>query len=277
MSQDLDFPARDGLRLRGTLFSPRGSPKARIVIGSAMGVARGYYAPFAAALAEAGALVLSFDYRGIGDSEAPDSSSLTDWGDRDLAGAFDALAARAPDAPERYLGHSVGGQLLGFVENLRADRAVFVASQSGYYANWEGLGVAVMLGVWSIGIPLSLAISGRLPMKRFGQGEDVPAGVAAQWARWGRRPGYLWSDAMARGGASFLAWRGQLETIAITDDRYAPPRSIRALTEMYRSAYIKLVEIAPSDIGASAIGHFGFFRRRHASTLWPRAIQSLLG
>jgi predicted alpha/beta hydrolase len=29
--------------------------------------------------------------------------------------------------------------------------------------------------------------------------------------------------------------------------------------------------IAPDDVGATAIGHFGFFRRRFEPTLWPRA------
>jgi predicted alpha/beta hydrolase len=27
--------------------------------------------------------------------------------------------------------------------------------------------------------------------------------------------------------------------------------------------------IAPQELGAGPIGHFGFFRRRHAEALWP--------
>lgn len=277
MSHPIHFPAADGFRLAGELFEPAGPARARVVIGAAMGVPRSYYRPFAQHLADRGALVLSFDYRGMGGSaqEPPPACRLSDWGERDLAGAFRALQHEAPAARSLFVGHSVGGQLLGFVPELDAEAALFVASQSGYYGNWSGLPRALMFGVWNGLIPLFVSALGRLPMKAARQGEDVPGGVAQQWAEWGRRPGYLWPDAMARGGASFTRWRGRLLSLGIADDRYAPRRSIEALGEMYRAATVLVREVAPRDVGAQEIGHFGFFRRRFEASLWAMALDHL--
>ena len=35
--------------------------------------------------------------------------------------------------------------------------------------------------------------------------------------------------------------------------------------------------IAPEDINALRIGHFGFFREQFRQTLWPRAVADLVG
>jgi predicted alpha/beta hydrolase len=80
---------------------------------------------------------------------------------------------------------------------------------------------------------------------------------------------------MARGGASFTRWQGRLLSLAIADDGYAPPRSIEALGQMYRAATVRVREVAPREVGAKAIGHFGFFRRRFEPSLWTMATDHL--
>ena len=36
-----------------------------------------------------------------------------------------------------------------------------------------------------------------------------------------------------------------------------------------------MTRLSPRDVGERRIGHFGFFRRRYAGTLWPYAGQWL--
>ena len=48
-------------------------------------------------------------------------------------------------------------------------------------------------------------------------------------------------------------------------------RNIESLHSIYSGAARELRRIAPHDAGVERIGHFGFFRRRHADTLWPLA------
>jgi predicted alpha/beta hydrolase len=39
----------------------------------------------------------------------------------------------------------------------------------------------------------------------------------------------------------------------------------------YAAAPREMRRIAPRDIGARRIGHFGFFSRRYSQRLWPQA------
>jgi hypothetical protein len=43
----------------------------------------------------------------------------------------------------------------------------------------------------------------------------------------------------------------------------------------YENALRELLRIAPADVGANRIGHFGFFRPQFESTLWRR-LETLL-
>jgi predicted alpha/beta hydrolase len=47
-------------------------------------------------------------------------------------------------------------------------------------------------------------------------------------------------------------------------------RNIDSLHGFYANAVRDMRRIAPGDIGAPGIGHFGFFRKRFEESLWPR-------
>ncbi|MFN7134780.1 MAG: serine aminopeptidase domain-containing protein, partial [Myxococcales bacterium] len=271
--ETLRFEATDGFALEGTLF-PADGARGAVLIGSAMGVPRRLYAGLAAYFAEAGLTTLTFDYRGIAGSRTGPlrgfEARLVDWAERDLAVAFALLAARAPSVPPLYFGHSVGGQLLGFVPPRPLAGALFVASQSGHWRQWSGWRRPAMWGLWHLMIPSLVPAFGFLPMKRLGQGEDVPAGVARQWAEWGRSRDYLMVGVRERGARGFAEFAGPLRSDAIEDDGYAPPRSVEALLRLYTGAEAarELRLWRPGDVGADAIGHFGAFRPKFRDTLW---------
>jgi hypothetical protein len=68
--RQLVFAAHDGLRLAASIFEPEcmEDALATVLVASATGVKRHFYNKFATFLAENGFVVMSFDYRGIGDS-----------------------------------------------------------------------------------------------------------------------------------------------------------------------------------------------------------------
>src|SRR5580693_1768134 len=65
---DITFPAVDDYALGATLFLPRGAKQHAVLINSATAVPRKIYRKFAGYLAGRGFAVLTYDYRGIGDS-----------------------------------------------------------------------------------------------------------------------------------------------------------------------------------------------------------------
>src|SRR5262249_33162279 len=111
--------ATDGVRLTATVWDPSAPSSRTVVIASATGVKRRYYAPFASWLAKQGFSVVTFDYRGIGDSRSNDATpTMHDWGERDLAGVLAWTASELGAGRASILGHSVGGQLIGLLPDL---------------------------------------------------------------------------------------------------------------------------------------------------------------
>src|SRR6201746_1928861 len=73
---DITFPATDGYLLGATLFLPRGAKRNAVLINSATAVPRKIYRGLAGYLARRGCAVLTYDYRGTGDSRP---KSLTNY------------------------------------------------------------------------------------------------------------------------------------------------------------------------------------------------------
>jgi predicted alpha/beta hydrolase len=279
VSEPITIPARDGYVLAGDLFLPPGPARAAVLVAPAMGVPRGYYARFAAFLAREGLAALTVDYRGIGGSRRGglrvDPATLRDWGERDLAGAADLLAARVPGVPLLWVGHSVGGQLLGLVDDVPLAGALLVAAQSGHWRLWTGAWRAWIFLLWHVLIPGLVPVLGKLPAAVLGGGEDVPPGVAREWAAWGRRRDYVMSYARPRGGRGFARLRAPIVSYAIADDAYAPLASVRELLRYYALAPTELRVVRPDEVGERHVGHFGFFRARFEPTLWREALAFL--
>jgi predicted alpha/beta hydrolase len=261
MIEPIRIAARhDGYALIGDLYLPDGAPRACALIGSAMAVRSRFYGPFARHLAAQGIAALTFDYRGIGASKPQGSlkgfaAHFHDWGEKDLAGAADFLRARFPALPQHFVGHSAGGQLMGMIEGARFDRALFVAAGTAFWKAYRGLPRAVMVALWYGVIPAATALTGYLPMRAFGQGDDVPLGVAREWAAWGKDPRYVFAWAEPRGGLSYLRYDGPLRALCFEDDAYAPRAAMESLLSLYPRAQTELrLEKGP-------VGHFGFFQK----------------
>src|SRR5258708_14325190 len=122
-SMDLMLPARDGVKLAATLFEPSTPNGMAILLNSGTGIPRRFYGAFAQHLSDRGFAVLTYDYRGIGQSNAPSSAAVEHWGAVDQSSVIDHLARLRPGAP---LGHSFGGQVLGLADNIAGAAAAGV-------------------------------------------------------------------------------------------------------------------------------------------------------
>src|SRR5262245_21810152 len=86
-----------GHELAAEIFAPPADPRGAALIVPAMGVTQGYYASFAAWLAEQGFVVATFDYLGIGRSRngrmRDVRATIVDWASLDCAAMLDAVSA----------------------------------------------------------------------------------------------------------------------------------------------------------------------------------------
>jgi predicted alpha/beta hydrolase len=264
---EVTLTAADGYPLGATVF---GSGDKAVLVMPATGVPQSYYAKFAAYLAERGFTALTFDYRGIGRSRATHAKQvkarMQDWALLDAAAAIRFLSSKQL----RVVGHSFGGQALGLLPDPeRIASALLVGSQSGYWRNWPVSGRLWMWPVTHVALPGVATLLGYFPGSRLGFGEDLPKGVALQWASWCRHPRYLVGALGVEETYARVVTR--VRAYAIADDPFAPYGAVQALSALYPNTRWETRRVAPGDVGAKSLGHFGFFRERFRDSLWREA------
>jgi predicted alpha/beta hydrolase len=283
---DITFPAVDGYALGATLFLPRGAKRHAVLINSATAVPRKIYRGFAGYLARRGSAVLTYDYRGIGDSRQKSlvgynqpkslvgfNASMSDWAALDATAAVAWMRERYHDLPLGYVGHSFGGQALGLLaNNSEVSRALLIAAQAGYWklmASPERYRVFALLNF--VGSPLT-RLMGYAP-GWSGIGEDLPKGVFEQWVRWVMSERYLFNDPNLKALSNFAKYKGTLRSLCLSDDPWATRPAVELLCSGFTSTKPEILTITPADAGATAIGHLGFFRSEHRDTLWRGAAE----
>lgn len=273
--------AADGAPLSARFFAPAQPHRAAVLIGGAMGVRQDYYQAFAGWLAQQGFLVATFDYRGSGESRPRDRSlrevdvDLFDWA-ADTDTVIEALAARAGEVPLYLIGHSLGAQLPGLLRQRdRIAGLLSVAAGSGYWRDNAPPLKRTVLYFWHVLVPLGTALFGYFPGRRIGKVGDLPKGVVLQWRRWCLHPRYHVGAEGAPVRERFEAARFPVVALSITDDELMTERGTRVLVDCYANAPRRIERIAPADVQARRIGHFGFFREQFRATLWQRSAQLL--
>jgi predicted alpha/beta hydrolase len=285
LPNDTTLVCDDGRALAASWFEPpQGTPRAVAVMHSATGVPRHFYRAFAQWLAARGYAVLTYDYRGIGQSRHGDlraeRASMADWAVLDMSAALAAAEARRErdGLPLLLVGHSFGGNALGFARGVeRADAILGIAAQSGEWRQWPNpdrwLTAAFFYGL----LPAVVALFGHAPAWALGGGaQPLPPEVARQWARWGRRRGFSFSDPAMQAHRAFSAVVAPVHLWHVGDDwTYGPPSCVDALAEQFRQAAVQRHALQPADVGLARIGHFGAFRRELGPRIWPRLLRPM--
>jgi predicted alpha/beta hydrolase len=270
---EVTIPARDGYPLAGTLHLPALESRRVVVINSALAIAARFYRHLAAGLAEAGYTALTWDYRGIGASK-PDRlrgfpATARDWVLLDMAGVVDWVAGELTPQRIFFIGHSLGGQFAGLLDNGSSiDGMATMSAQSGHWRMQPG-----EQRIWAffhlyVTLPLLSRIVGYGPWSLIGPGEDLPKSAALEWASWCRHRDYLLGDSTLP-LVRFQQFTAPVLAYSFGDDTWGQPRSVDAMMRAYPNVERRHAE--PADFGLESIGHVGYFRPA-AKALWQDTI-----
>lgn len=276
--KEITFPAADGFSLAGTVYRPQPAGRSAVILmNAATAVPRRFYGRFAAFLAEEGYTVITYDYRGIGDSRPASlrdfDARARDWPEKDMAGVIDWSKEQFAPQSIFTIGHSMGGQVMGLVPNGRhIDAMVTMSAQSGYWRLQGGFQKAAVAFHVHVTFPLLAHLFGYMPWSWFGSAQDLPKGVALDWARWCRHSRYLLDDTSLplHRYADFTA---PVLAYSFADDDWGTARSVNAMMTAYPN--LERRHVTPAEVGLPSIGHFGFFRPA-ARGLWPAVVDWLI-
>lgn len=277
--QRITLRAADGVALGGYVWrhpepDPAGS-RPVVVINAATSVRCRYYARFAAYLHQHGFDVLTYDYRGIGESRPASlrgfEASWMDWGEKDFEAVLGYVDAHFPGQPVDVAAHSIGGFVTGLAPSARRLRRIFtMGAQYAYWRDYAAGQRLRMLAKWHVVMPLLAVCLGYFPGRRLGWLEDTPRGVVRDWSLMGPR-------FEGRGGAdhrvaAMAAVTAPILALSVTDDEFGTEAAIGRLLAYFTGSARTHLRLAPTSLGLEAIGHFAFFHERFRDTLWPIAL-----
>ena len=282
---DVAIECADGYRLAARSFAPSQATDLGMtaVITTATGAKASYYWRYAEFLASRGFRAVVADYRGIGRSApAGGAAGLRgmatrwhEWGTLDI----DAVIAWAlEDGPGRQLvgvGHSFGG--LGVCLAPRAPAIQRLLTVGAQHAHWRDYAARSPRAFWQwhVAMPTITAVTGYFPGRRLGWLEDMPRGVAFDWAR-GRAN---FADTIGPDGQIVMERVAELEfdvlAVAATDDPFATEAAIERLLDYLPAASVERCALEPAELGVSEIGHLGVFHERFKDALWGRSAEWL--
>lgn len=266
---------KDGYQLAAQFYPALNSDKSYpILICPATGITKNFYHAFAQWLNQQGYPVLSFDFRGIGESlhgALKDSTaSINDWGIYDIPAAIETLLNRTQAEKVIIVGHSAGGQLLGIASNYhKVAKVLAIAGSTGHVKGLKGKTKVLAPVMFNVIFPVSSFVKGYGATQFIGMGENLPKNVAKQWAEFCSKPGYVMN---AIGKTIFEDYHQQIQcpitSFWATDDEIATHSNVKDLLRLYPNAQTKLIELNPQQLGYKRIGHMLMFKKSHQK-IWP--------
>lgn len=265
---------KDGYTLQG-LFYPKQKQahELPIIIAPATGILQRFYQPFAEWLAAQGYDVLSFDFRGIGESlygkVSESQATIVDWGTYDIPAAIDSLLNLTKADKVYLIGHSAGGQLLGLAYNHhKVEKVIAVAGSSGHVKGLSGKTRFLGSLMFDVIFPISSLIKGYGATKFIGMGENLPKGVAKQWAEFCNAGGYV-SSAIGKSVHTHYHQdiRTPITAIHATDDEIATLTNVKDLLRTFPHTQTNIITLKPKEYGHQQIGHMLMFRPKYQN-LW---------
>lgn len=275
--------AGDGYPLAALLGVPDGVSIGTIVISAATGVRKEFYGSFARFLIGNGYRVLTYDYRGIGDS-APANirrspAFMHEWGTQDMNAILDYIVNDLGLSDVIWLGHSIGAQLVGLLKKPNHIRKVIsINAALGYWGYLPYPMKAVVWVLWYVIGPILTRLYGYGVMKKIGWGENLPRNVLLEWRSWCLNKNYYMDFLKSEIQSDrFYNFNIPITAIYTSDDYIANDKTASLMMKFFPNAPSKLIKLDVRKYTTQKVGHTGIFRRRFEEVLWPwllRIIQS---
>ena len=226
-AETLSFVADDGYRLTAYRYRAE-APEGVIIVAGATGVPQGFYRQFALFASLGGYDVVTFDYRGIGQS-APATLKgfdvdFRDWARKDLKALVDLISTE--NLPAYIVGHSYGGHALGLMDKHHLIDAAYFLGVGADWHGWMPMAERMrVLFMWHVMAPAITRIQGYLGWSLLGMGEDLPLGVYRQLLH----TGPLWRYSHGASNSRHISFTSAVDKDSCVRLHQYPPPAIGAL------------------------------------------------
>ncbi|WP_153801059.1 alpha/beta hydrolase family protein [Foetidibacter luteolus] len=277
--QNIIITAADGYQLGALYATPPGESTGTVVISSATAVKKEFYLHFARFLVQNGYRVLLYDYRGVGESAPANlkasTSYMHDWGIKDMNAVLGFLVNEKKLTGIIWLGHSIGAQLTGFLENSHhVKKVIAINAALGYWGYFPFPKNIIVCLLWYIISPVLTKLYGYGTMKAVGWGENLPRNVLMEWRKWCMSKYYFRSFLMNYLNTdAFHQFTTPITSIYTSDDFIANDKTVPLMMQFFPNAPVEVIKINVKKHTAKKVGHMGIFSRKFNKDLWPLLVE----
>ena len=280
--KNIKINCSDGYELTGTLYKSDQTVKSGIVIiCGAIGISRKFYKDFAQFISKNNFSVITFDYRGTGESKSDwdlKKLKLDDWGIQDINAVIKHAGIQAPVDKVFLVGHSVGGQLFCLSKNCKQlTGVILVAASFPHWTRWPFPRKLMMFFFWYFLIPILSIGRTNFPTRLLGlSNEDLPVQFIRRWGEWARDKDYVVADKFHLDISRFENLNIPVLSYGFDDDTYAPRKALKRLHYSLKNASIEEKYIKAKQVYPRGIGHFGYFKKSCSESIWSETISWML-
>lgn len=258
--------------IKGRIFYAS-NPSSVVIVAPAMGITQEYYKKFAQFLASQNYQVITFDYFGTGDSLSSHikdcDTDVRQWGELDCEALIHYTKKAFPNLTLQWIGHSVGGQLLGMIPSANhLDNAITMACGSGYWIHNSPQTRRIVWLLWYVIAPISTKLYGYFPGSKLNMVGDLAPKVMKQWRSWCLNKEYSVGVEGPEIRQRYAALTTPITSISFSDDHMISERNTHSLHSFFKQSDVKHVRVNPKEVGETFIGHLGWFREKFKDSVW---------
>lgn len=273
--ENITIIAADGYGLSALYATPVGDSAGTILLSSATGIRKEFYINFSRFLIQNGYKVLLYDYRGIGGS-APrnlktSNAYMHEWGTMDMNAVLNYLVVEKGLTDIIWVGHSIGAQLIGFLEQQEhISKVIAINAALGY---WRYFPFPTKLGIWAMWYfvgPLMVRLYGYGKMKKIGWGENLPKNIVMEWREWCLSKTYFMACLQKKLHTDrFYDFTIPITAVYTSDDFIANDKTVPLMMKFFPNSPQTIMKLSVQEHTPYKVGHVGIFRKKFEKNLWP--------
>ncbi len=269
MQERITIRTKDGKEIQANCYLG-GEPAGRVVIiGAAATVTQARYRPIAKLLRQLAYDVITFDYRGVGESSPRKltgyHASLHQWAVQDADAVIRYVHNHFPYKEIIYIGHGISGEIIGLAQASQYIHKLVLVSSALTCEKLFPLRHRIKKKVLKLMARIITPLVGFFPGDRLGYLRDLPRGVVLEWANWCDNTNGLFGTYPDN---NYRKLQVPLLAFSFSDDWHTPPRAVKALLDKFETATITWHHVDVEDQGFGRVRHEGFFEARMKTSLW---------
>lgn len=264
----------DGTEICLDRYSPQSASEKVIIIAPGLGFTQDHYDQFARFLCEHGYMVITFDYRGAGNSGPQNlngfAASLHQWAVQDMNAVVLYVKQHYPMQEIIFMGHGVGGEIIGLAPASQYINKIVLISSALSCARLFPLRDKVRIA----GLRVLSKATGRLlryfPGRKLNVYDDLPAGVMHEWIHWFENSNGLFDIYPDN---NYRKLTVPVLAFSFSGDWHCPPRAVKELLSRLPNAIINWYHLKPGQLGMNKIVDDDFFRAGMRNIIWQTLLR----